>query len=108
MARMGEEIMESLQEMLDFAEGKIGLKTSHVKISPVPVCDEISPTEIISTRENLGMSQGMFAIVVGVSLTTVESWESGSYAPDGAARRLITIMQQDPDFPKKYGIVRSV
>ena len=106
MARMGEEIMESLQEFKEFAEGKIDLRTSNINISPV--CEEISPAAIKSTRESLGMSQGVFAIVVGVSKKTVESWESGRYTPDGAAGRLIMVMQEDPSFPEKYGILQRV
>lgn len=52
------------------------------------------------------MSQIVFALVIGVSKKSVESWESGRYTPDGAARRLITIMQKDPAFPEKYDILQ--
>jgi len=106
MNKMGERLMDAMQDALAHSQGRIALKTSKINVSPV--CDEISPTEIIQTRENLGMSQGVFAVVVGVSLQTVESWESGIHVPDGSARRLIMILQQDPDFPKKYGILQSV
>jgi len=51
------------------------------------------------------MSQSVFATVLGVSKKTVESWEISRYTPDGAARRLISIIQIDPAFPEKYGIV---
>jgi putative transcriptional regulator len=51
------------------------------------------------------MTQGVFAMTMGVSRKTVESWEAGRYNPDGAARRLISVMQTDPAFPEKYGIV---
>jgi len=44
--------------------------------------------------------------VIGVSQKTVESWEAGRYTPDGAARRLISILQTDPDFPRKYNIMK--
>ena len=104
MSRMSEELIESMQELLDYSKGKIDLRASHINISPV--CDEISPADIKDIRENLGMSQGAFAIVIGVSRKTVESWESGRYSPDGAARRLIMILQKDPGFPEKYGIVK--
>ena len=52
-------------------------------------------------RINLGMTQNIFAGVIGVSRKTVESWEKGRYSSDGAARRLISILQADPDFPRK-------
>ena len=103
MSKMGQELISALQEALDDAEGKIELRTTHPRVRPV--CDVISAEEIKETRGKLGLSQGMFALVVGVSKRTVESWEAGRYAPDGAARRLITIMQKDPGFPEKYDIL---
>ena len=105
MSTMGQDLIEAMQEALDHSEGKIDLRTSRFNITPV--CETISVDEIKETRKKLGMSQGVFAIVLGVSKKTVESWETGRYAPDGAARRLITIMQSDPSFPEKYGIVQK-
>ena len=104
MSRMGERLMTAAQEALEHSKGKIELRTSRLPVSPV--CDKISAEEIRETRENLNMSQSVFALVIGVSKKTVESWESGRYMPDGAARRLITIMQKDPDFPERYEILQ--
>ena len=103
MNRMGQDLIEAMQELLDYSEGKIDLRTSRLNISPV--CDTISVEEIKETRKSLGMSQGVFALVLGVSKKTVESWEAGRYTPDGAARRLISMLQTDPSIPEKYGIL---
>jgi DNA-binding transcriptional regulator YiaG len=65
--------------------GKIELRTSALNVSHV--CETISPDEIKASRKDLGMTQDMFAVVPGVSENTVESWETGKYAPDGSARR---------------------
>jgi putative transcriptional regulator len=104
MSKMGQGIIEALRELADYSEGKIDLRTSRLNVSPV--CETISVEEIKGTREKLGMSQGVFAIVLGVSTKTVQSWETGRYTPDGAARRLITMLRSDPALPEKYGIVR--
>jgi putative transcriptional regulator len=104
MSKMGKELIESMQELLDHSSGKIDLRTTRLNITPV--CETISVEKIKETRMKLGMSQGVFAIVLGVSKKTVESWEAGRYTPDGAARRLISIMSADPSFPEKYGIVQ--
>ena len=104
MSKMGQDLIEAMQEALDHSEGKIELKISRLNISPV--CATISVDEIRAIRKKLGMSQGVFALVIGVSRKTVESWESGRYTPDGAARRLISIIQSDPTFLEKYNIVR--
>ena len=103
MSKMGQDLIAALQEAIDDAEGKIELRTTHPRVRPV--CNAISAEEIKNTRSKLGLSQGMFALVVGVSKRTVESWEAGRYAPDGAARRLISVMQKDPNFPEKYEIL---
>jgi putative transcriptional regulator len=100
---MGEDLIEAMKEALAHSEGKLELKTSRLQISPV--CDTITADEIKNVRKNLGMTQGIFAAVIGVSKKTVESWEIGRYTPDGPARRLITVMQADPGFPERYDIV---
>lgn len=103
MSKMGQDLIEAMGELLDYTKGKINLRTSRLNISPV--CETISVEEIKGTREKLGMSQGIFAMVMGVSRKTVESWETGRYMPDGAARRLITMLQADPELPVRHGII---
>ena len=103
-SKMGQELIASLQEALDDADGKIELRTTHPSIRPV--IETISADDIKETRKKLGMTQSVFALIIGVSNKTVESWETGRYIPDGAARRLITILQADPAFPEKYGIIQ--
>ena len=103
MSKMGQGLIEAMQELVDYSEGKIDLRTSRLNITPV--CDAISADEIKNVRKTLGMSQGVFATVIGVSKKTVESWEAGRYNPDGAARRLISVMQKDPGFPERYDII---
>jgi len=104
MSKMGQELIAAAKEALEDAEGKIELRITHPNVRPV--CDSISAKEIKDIRHMLGMSQAMFALVIGVSKRTVESWEAGRYSPDGAARRLISIIQIDPSFPEKYNIVQ--
>ena len=107
MSRMGEDLMEAMQEMMDHAAGKMELRTSRYTPPIVaPVCETITVEEIKETRKTLGVTQSAFAVILGVSQKTVESWEAGRYSPDGAARRLIMVMQSDPSFPEKYGIVQ--
>ena len=104
MSKMGQDLIEAMQELVDYSEGKISLRTT--KLSVTPVCETISADEIKDIRKDLGMTQGVFATVIGVSKKTVESWEAGRYLPDGAARRLISVIQKDPTFPEKYDIVQ--
>lgn len=64
--------------------------------------------EIKEIRNSLGMTQAVFALFMGVSKKTVEAWESGRNMPDGPARRLLAMVQADPEIPARYGIVTNV
>ena len=97
-----EGIMQGLNEALEHAQGKKKLRTTVIHIEPVKTfeCGEIR-----KLRVNLGMTQSMFAGVMGVSIKTVEAWECGRNKPDGAARRLLSLIESDPQIPEKYSIV---
>ena len=49
--------------------------------------------EIKQIRENLNLTQKNFAYVLGVSLKTVEAWESGRNIPQGTAQRFLQLLQ---------------
>jgi putative transcriptional regulator len=93
-----------MQEVLDHVEGRAQLRTTQLNVSPVP--DTFSAEKIKKIRAELGVTQGTFATVVGVSRKTVEAWETGRYTPDGAARRLLSIIEQDPKLPERHNILR--
>ena len=42
---------------------------------------------------------------MGVSVKTVETWESGCNRPEGSACRLLTLTKNDPTFPLQYSII---
>jgi len=104
MSVVGQDLISALSEALEDAKGKKQLRTTRLNVSPV--CEKMDASEIKETRKRLGLTQGVFAIVIGVSQKTVESWETGRYSPDGAARRLISVIQKDPNFLEEYGILR--
>ena len=53
--------------------------------------------EVRQIRENLAVSQGDFAALMGVSVDTVQNWEQGRRTPTGPARVLLAIVQHQPD-----------
>jgi putative transcriptional regulator len=106
MSKMGQDLIEAMSEVLEHVEGRTRLRTTKLEVQPV--AEEYSADEIKGIRKELGMTQGTFATVIGVSRKTVESWETGRYQPDGAARRLLSVLEQDPKFPEKYGIFSRV
>lgn len=51
---------------------------------------------VIAARQNSKLSQAQFALLLGVSVRTLQGWEQGRKQPSGAARTLITLAQQNP------------
>jgi putative transcriptional regulator len=48
-------------------------------------------------RGRLGVSQAVFALFLGVSVKTVQSWEQGYLTPNKMARRFMDTIQEDTD-----------
>jgi putative transcriptional regulator len=72
------ELIESVRQMVD---GKTA-----VAYSPV-----------IAARKASGLSQAQFAVLLGVSVRTLQGWEQGRRQPTGAAKTLIAIAQKNPE-----------
>lgn len=66
---------------------------------------EYSAVEIKSIRSRLCMTQTVFAHFMGVSKKTVEAWEAGYNTPNGPSLRLLSMVEKDPEIPKKYCII---
>ena len=58
---------------------------------------EIKPVDVRRTRLRLGKSQSEFAMMIGVSVATLQNWEQGRRRPEGPARALLRIAAQNPE-----------
>ena len=94
-----ESIMQGLTEAADYQQGII--KTRKICLTIKPVAD-YSNDDIKRIRQKTGLSQVMFAGSLGVSPKTVEAWENGRNKPEGASRRLLEIVREDPGFLKRF------
>lgn len=52
---------------------------------------------VVSARNASGLSQAEFAVLLGISVRTLQKWEQGAREPSGAARSLIRIAQKHPN-----------
>ena len=68
-----EDLKQSLTETLEHARGKITLKTKNVPIPDPPRA--VPAKEIVRLRKRLGLSQSVFARMLGVARDTEISWE---------------------------------
>jgi putative transcriptional regulator len=47
-------------------------------------------------RERLGLSQSRFALIIGVSVRTLQNWEQGRREPEGPAKALLRVVDREP------------
>jgi putative transcriptional regulator len=96
-----ESIMQGLNEAVDYQQGKITARKTKLAIKPV---DTFNTEDIKQIRRKTGLSQVMFAGSLGVSPKTVEAWENGRNRPEGASRRLLEIVRDNPDFIRRFQV----
>lgn len=90
MSEIFEKIKKGLEDAIEFEKGNYKLaKTRKLKIEPIPV---YSAEDVKQIRNNLNMSQSIFAVILGVSKKTIEAWEAGTNTPNGSAKRMLQII----------------
>lgn len=52
--------------------------------------------DVPAIRASTGLSQSEFALLLGVSIKTLQNWEQGRRDPQGPARALLTVFRNDP------------
>ncbi len=81
---IGAEILVGINEIRDFKQGRILLKTT--------VLSEPSEAKVI--RSKLNLSQSSFAGLLDVSVRTLQDWEQGRRSSQGPAIALLRIAEQ--------------
>ena len=71
-------------------------KIKRGKMEPSRVI-EFAPTDIKEIRHKLKKSQSEFALMIGVSLSTLQNWEQGRRRPEGPARALLKVVSEYPE-----------
>lgn len=57
---------------------------------------DLKPTDIKAIRQKIKLSQSEFALMIGVSLSTLQNWEQGRRRPDGPAQALLRVAASNP------------
>ncbi|HEY2588360.1 MAG TPA: helix-turn-helix domain-containing protein [Tepidisphaeraceae bacterium] len=91
----GRELIAALREAVHAATTG---DTSRLTIREVEIPDpaDYGPKDIKRLRASMGVSQGIFARLLGVSPELVAHWEYGIRKPAPLARRLMDKVKQDP------------
>ena len=92
MSRILNEIHESAAGM-----HRIGLMTDEKMKHFDPLClpetPAYTPERIKGLRAKVDMTQNAFARLLNVSISTVQKWEIGQKKPAGAARKLLSVLE---------------
>ncbi len=88
--------MGTLAQKLDAAFREIAAGQVTVREVDVAAPREYGPADVRAVRESMHVSQGVFAMLVGVSPETVENWEQGLIEPRPMARRLLDLIAANP------------
>jgi putative transcriptional regulator len=81
------ELTESVKQAGEIRRGK--RRASHRNV--------YKPKDIKGIREHLGLSQAKFALLMGISLSTLQNWEQGRRSPEGPARALLRVAETHPE-----------
>ena len=81
LAEFQADLLESVRQM---KQGKATRTTT------VPL------TAAANARARVGLTQAVFAALLGVSLRTLQDWEQGRREPSGATRPLLRIVEKSP------------
>lgn len=87
-----EDLLASMNEALEHAEGKRSLRTTTLPLPPAP----LSGRAVKNVRATLHASQAVFARYLNVSTKLVQAWEAGRRVPDGPALVLLHIAVAQP------------
>jgi putative transcriptional regulator len=97
----GDLLIEGLREAVEIEEGwarpvkvrRRKMTTRQAAVVPPP---KYTANKVVKVRQELGVSQPVFAKLLNVSSSTVRAWEQGTRKPEGAYRRLLEIADKHP------------
>ena len=82
-----DKLVTSIKQAGDIKKGKLAASRRF----------EFTPPDIKRIRKRLNKSQSEFALMIGVSTSTLQNWEQGRRKPEGPARALLQVASKNPD-----------
>ena len=86
-SRLGRALLEGADMMLAHIRGGIELESYTLP----------GPMDVRAIRRRVGMSQAKFAAAFALNPRTLQEWEQGKAAPDGAVRAYLTVIDRNPE-----------
>lgn len=88
MSKLGKKLIRAAKEARAIARGEAKASTYRIHL-PAEV-------DVQALRKRLGLSQAEFAARFGIPPGTLRDWEQGRRIPEGPARVLLKVIQNDP------------
>jgi|SRR5690625_368460 len=96
---MSDTLKKSMDELMDYAKGnKESVEIRTYKIEDVP---DYNGEKIKEIRNNMSLPRSVLADILGVSVRTIEKWEIDGAKPNGSARRILQMLENNPVFTIK-------
>jgi putative transcriptional regulator len=83
------ELLESINQM---NAGQIG------RVSVVKRTGQVIESPVAKARIASRLSQSQFAELLGISVRTLQEWEQGRRQPSGAAKTLLRVAENHPEY----------
>ena len=96
---LGQLLVKSMREAVRIETGALRPARRHrrtvtdVIVSPPPT---YGASRVRELRDRLGLSQPLFAQALNASVGTIRGWEQGARVPDGPSRRLLEVVEHEP------------
>jgi putative transcriptional regulator len=96
----GQQLLASAREAARVERGEVGAAritrytVAQAEVAPPPAYDAGRIREI---RDQMELSQPVFAAALNVSSETIRAWEQGKREPDGPTLRLLEVAEQHPE-----------
>jgi len=79
------------QSVLDMKAHRRGEQVEGVRTTQVEAPDTAQ------VRQSMGLSQAQFAVLLGISVRTLQNWEQGRRRPRGPAAQLLRVVARHPE-----------
>lgn len=89
MGKFADELLESLGEALDHAQGKRNDLVTH----QVAIPDDV---DVEAIRRQMGLTRAAFCRRFGLDVRAVQDWEQKRRRPDRAARAYLMVIASNP------------
>lgn len=97
---MYENIVKGLNEAIEYEKGH--RKNTRTRTIFIPELPDYRASKVRDIRNRCGLTQKLFAELLGVSQKTVEAWESGRNVPHGPAQRFLSVLDQHEELREQY------